>query len=141
VSEDNVIKLARPGEFSDALTAVLREGARSLLTQAVEAEIASFLETHADKLTEVGHRRLVRWFERQGQLHYFLNEDKPNKPDVWIEIESNKVIFTDPEDEAIEISDFREGLANFVFCSGSRSRALLDEMTAGLCSTYLQVYD
>jgi hypothetical protein len=30
------------------LTAVLRQGARSLLTQAVEAEIASFLETRAD---------------------------------------------------------------------------------------------
>ena len=38
---------------------MLRQGARSLLTQAVEAEIASFLETHADKLTEDGHRRLV----------------------------------------------------------------------------------
>jgi transposase-like protein len=60
VSQDNVIKLAQPGEFCDALTAVLRQGARSLLTQAVEAEIASFLETHADKLTEDGHRRLVR---------------------------------------------------------------------------------
>ena len=60
MSQDNVIKLAQPGEFSDALTAVLRQGARSLLTQAVEAEIASFLETHADKLTEDGHRRLVR---------------------------------------------------------------------------------
>jgi putative transposase len=60
VSQDNVIKLAQPGEFSDALTAVLRHGARSLLTQAVEAEIASFLETHAHKLTGDGHRRLVR---------------------------------------------------------------------------------
>jgi putative transposase len=60
VSQDNVIKLAQPGEFSDALTAVLRQGARRLLTQAVEAEIASFLETRADKLTEDGHRRLVR---------------------------------------------------------------------------------
>ena len=60
MSQDNVMKLAQPGEFSDALTAVLRQGARRLLTQAVEAEIASFLETHADKLTENGHRRLVR---------------------------------------------------------------------------------
>jgi putative transposase len=60
VSQDNVIKLAQPGEFSDALTAVLRQGARRLLTQAIEAEIASFLETHVDKLTEDGHRRLVR---------------------------------------------------------------------------------
>ena len=60
MSQDNVIKLAQPGEFSDALTEVLRQGARTSLTQAVEAEIAGFLETHADKLTEDGHRRLVR---------------------------------------------------------------------------------
>ena len=47
MSQDNVIKLAQPEEFSDALTAVLGQGARSLLTRAVEAEIANFLETHA----------------------------------------------------------------------------------------------
>jgi hypothetical protein len=60
VSQDNVIKLAQPGEFCDALTEVLRRGARTLLAQAVEAEVASFLESHADKLTEDGQRRLVR---------------------------------------------------------------------------------
>ena len=60
MSQDNVIKLAQPGEFCDALTDVLRQGARTLLAQAVEVEVASFLESHADKLTEDGHRRLVR---------------------------------------------------------------------------------
>jgi transposase-like protein len=60
VFQDNVIKLAQPGEFCDALTEVLRQGARTLLAQAVEAEVTSFLESHADKLTEDGHRRLVR---------------------------------------------------------------------------------
>ena len=44
----------------DALTEVLRRGARTLLAQAVEAEVASFLESHADKLTADGQRRLVR---------------------------------------------------------------------------------
>ena len=58
--QDNIIKLAQPGEFCDALTDVLRQGARTLLAQAVEAEGTSFLESHADKLTEDGHRRLVR---------------------------------------------------------------------------------
>jgi len=52
--------LAPPGEFCDPLTEVLRQDARTLLAQAVEAEVASFLESHADKLTEKGHRRLVR---------------------------------------------------------------------------------
>jgi putative transposase len=60
MSQDNVIKLAQPGEFCDPLTEVLRRGARTLLAQAVEAELASFLEAHADKLTEDGRQRLVR---------------------------------------------------------------------------------
>src|SRR3954466_5970776 len=46
--------------FSDPLTEVLRNGARALLTQAVEAEVSSLLSCHADKLTDDGRRRLVR---------------------------------------------------------------------------------
>ena len=60
MSKDNVIELAQPGEFADRLTEVLRQGARRLLAQAVEAEVAGFLTSHADKLTEDGRQRLVR---------------------------------------------------------------------------------
>jgi transposase-like protein len=60
VSQDNVIKLSQPEKIFDALTDVLRQGARTLLAQAVEAEVAGFLEAHADKLTDDGRRRLVR---------------------------------------------------------------------------------
>jgi transposase-like protein len=42
------------------LTEVLRRGARDLLAQAVEAEVAALLESHADKRTADGRRRLVR---------------------------------------------------------------------------------
>ena len=52
VSDSNVIKLAQPGVFTDSLTEVLRSGARALLTQAVEAEVAEFLAKHADLKTE-----------------------------------------------------------------------------------------
>jgi transposase-like protein len=38
----------------------LRSGARALLTQAVEAEVAEFLAKHADLKTETGHQRVVR---------------------------------------------------------------------------------
>jgi putative transposase len=38
----------------------LRDGARALLTQAVEAEVAALLSCHADKLTDDGRQRLVR---------------------------------------------------------------------------------
>ena len=60
MTQDNVIKLAQPGTFSDPLTEVLRNGARALLAQAVEAEVATFLGDHAAKLTADGHQRLVR---------------------------------------------------------------------------------
>src|SRR5881392_3320721 len=46
--------------LSDPLTEVLRSGARALLAQAVAAEVAGFLESHADKLTDDGQQRLVR---------------------------------------------------------------------------------
>jgi transposase-like protein len=60
VPNDTVIKLIQLGTFNDQLTDVLRNGARALLAQAVEAEVADFLGTHADLKTEDGHRRVVR---------------------------------------------------------------------------------
>src|SRR5262252_6267153 len=60
VSDSNVIKLAQPGVFTDSLTEVLRSGARALLTQAVEAEVAEFLAKYADLRTATGHQRVVR---------------------------------------------------------------------------------
>lgn len=43
MTETNVFQLAQPGTFADPLTEVLRNGARSLLAQAVEAEVAALL--------------------------------------------------------------------------------------------------
>jgi len=60
VTDTNVFQLAQPGTFADPLTEVLRNGARALLVQAVEAEVAAFLGQHADKQTADGRRRLVR---------------------------------------------------------------------------------
>jgi transposase-like protein len=60
VTETNVFQLSQPGTFADPLTEVLRNGARALLTQAVEAEVAALLSCHADKLTDDGRHRLVR---------------------------------------------------------------------------------
>jgi putative transposase len=60
VTETNVFQLSQPGTFADPLTEVLREGAKALLTQAVEAEVAALLRRHADELIEDGHQRLVR---------------------------------------------------------------------------------
>ena len=60
MTDPNVIKLAQPGSFTDSLTEILRNGARALLTQAVETEVADFLRRYADLKTEAGRRRVVR---------------------------------------------------------------------------------
>ena len=60
MTDTNVFELSQPGSFADPLTEVLRNGARALLAQAVEAEVAALLSCHADKLTDDGRQRLVR---------------------------------------------------------------------------------
>jgi putative transposase len=60
VSNDNVSRLIQPGCFDDQLTEILRQGARTLLAQAVEAEVADFLTKHAALKTEDGRQRIVR---------------------------------------------------------------------------------
>jgi putative transposase len=44
----------------DMLTEVLREGARRLLAQAVEAEVAAWIDTHAHLTDDAGRRQVVR---------------------------------------------------------------------------------
>jgi len=44
----------------DALTGILREGAQRLLAQAVEAEVAAYLEVHQELRDARGHRLVVR---------------------------------------------------------------------------------
>ena len=60
MTDTNVFELSQPGSFADPLTEVLRNGARALLAQAVEAEVAALLSCHADKLSDDGRQRLVR---------------------------------------------------------------------------------
>jgi len=61
MEQDKVVELRIPGQFQeDPLTAVLRDGARRLLAQAIEAEVAAFLTQHADQVTAEGHWRVVR---------------------------------------------------------------------------------
>ena len=60
MTDANVFQLSQPGTFSDPLTEILRDGARALLAQAVEAEVAAVLSSHADKRTNDGRQRLVR---------------------------------------------------------------------------------
>ena len=50
----NIIKLIQPGNVDDQLTEILRTGARALLAQAVEAEVADFLGRHVNVKNESG---------------------------------------------------------------------------------------
>ena len=62
MEEDTVVALSRPGASvtDDPLLAVLREGARRMLMQAIEAEVETFLADHGGLVDEQGRRRLVR---------------------------------------------------------------------------------
>src|SRR3954451_8072299 len=59
-SDTRVVALRQPDEVDDPLTAVLRNGARRLLTQAVEAEAEAFLAEMRGLRLEDGRERLVR---------------------------------------------------------------------------------
>ena len=60
MKKDNVTQLVQPGEFKDHLTEILRQSARSLVLQAVEAEFALFLQSHEHEELEDGRKRVVR---------------------------------------------------------------------------------
>jgi transposase-like protein len=61
MTKDTVVAFRAPDGFSpDPLTDLLRQGARNLIAQAVEAELKTFLAAHADQTDASGRRRLVR---------------------------------------------------------------------------------
>ena len=68
MTETNVIELTQPGTFSDPLTEVLRNGARTLLGQAVEAEVAAW----GGRRVPSG-RRGTRGTPRQHRVHPLLS--------------------------------------------------------------------
>ena len=59
MSNDNVVAFRQPDPFHDALTALLREKAQSLLRQAIEDEFEAFLAQHAGQ-DRHGRREVVR---------------------------------------------------------------------------------
>ena len=59
-SISTVVPLRQPDTVDDPLTAVLRDGARRLLAQAVEAEAEAFLATMREMRLPDGRERLVR---------------------------------------------------------------------------------
>ena len=61
MQEANTTTLDSPStESKDVLTEILREGAQTLQVQAIEEEVADWIERHADLKDEYGHRLVVR---------------------------------------------------------------------------------
>lgn len=59
--DDTITRLPDPSGFApDALTEVIRSGARKLIEQAIEAELAALLATFSSQKLEDGRARLVR---------------------------------------------------------------------------------
>jgi len=61
MSQENVIDLKKPEPFiDDQITAIIRQGARTLLAQALEVEIELFINQYAELKDEIGRQRIVR---------------------------------------------------------------------------------
>jgi putative transposase len=60
MTENNIVALRQKDEIDDPLTELLRSGAKRLIEQAVEAEFAAFLGSHADLKLPDGRQRVVR---------------------------------------------------------------------------------
>jgi putative transposase len=58
--DSTVVPFRHPDEVEDALTSVLRTGARQLLAQAIEAEAEAFLASMKDSKLPDGRERIVR---------------------------------------------------------------------------------
>ena len=60
MKNDNVIPLEKPVENKDLLAAMLRQGAKDLISRAVQAEWTQFLAQYQDVVDDQGRRSVVR---------------------------------------------------------------------------------
>src|SRR3546814_13843078 len=59
-TDSTVVAFQHPDDVDDPLTSILRDGARRLLAQAVEAEAEAFLAAMRDERLADGRARVVR---------------------------------------------------------------------------------
>ena len=60
MGKSNVVKFTNPAESTDPLNELLRQGARQLIEQAVNAELEELLENHSDRQLAEGRAAVVR---------------------------------------------------------------------------------
>ncbi len=67
----------------DVLTGILREGAQTLLAQAIEAEVGAYIEAHQDQRDDRGHRLVVRnGYKQERELQTGVGPVKVRQPRV-----------------------------------------------------------
>lgn len=69
VSEENIVDLKRQAQVlgRSELDSLLAEGARKMLQQAIENEVAEYIQGHQSELDENGHRLVVRNGHKPGR--------------------------------------------------------------------------
>ena len=61
MSKDNVIAIKKPDTFvDDPISEILRQGARSLISQALEIELELYINQYKDLRDQMGLQRVVR---------------------------------------------------------------------------------
>lgn len=60
MNKNNVVELTGREQFTDTLTDLIRTGARQLIQQAIEAELAEFMAEFQDRLLDNGRMAVVR---------------------------------------------------------------------------------
>jgi hypothetical protein len=60
VPEENESNQESVESEGSLLDEIVRDGARQMLAAALQAEVAAYVEAHADQLNEAGHRLVVR---------------------------------------------------------------------------------
>ena len=60
MKKNNVVELTKPETQSDMLTDLLVTGAHDMLHKAIEVEVAAFVQSYEDRLTDTGRQAVVR---------------------------------------------------------------------------------
>ena len=60
MSKSNIVELSGRAEFTDTLTELVRQGARQIIEQAVEAELSTFMDQFSERLVANGKAAVVR---------------------------------------------------------------------------------
>src|SRR5680860_1301682 len=69
MSKNNVVEFGSPEGITDPLTELLRQGARKLIQQGVEAELAEYLKEFHERKLESGRLAVVRnGYQPEGEI-------------------------------------------------------------------------